>query len=205
MSDLLKKYRTYKKAFHLEKLRKECIKYAYGDVLEICSGLGVDFDYYNHNRILSVTVIDKNLGYLNFSKEVVKKEFFNKFTFKNDDAFNFINNTKNSYDCIILPLCLCAFDKPNLVIEKAVKILKQDGVIISFQHGSSRFNILRIIQQKIDPFYKRKYGCHISGEYNQLFTKLDDIKPIVVYKKHAGIFHVAIYKKTSTHTPHSNL
>lgn len=196
MKNLFKKYNSYKKAFHLEKLRKECVPKAFGDVLEICSGLGVDFDYYNHNTISSITVVDKNLEYLDFSKEIVKKDVFNKFVFKNDDAFNFISTTKSRYDCIILPLCLCVFDNPATVIEKVIKILKKDGLIISFQHGSSRFNILQTIQQKIDLLYKKKFGCHISSDYNQIFAKFEDIKPILLYKKYAGIFHVAIYKKT---------
>lgn len=196
MKDLFRKYKSYKKAFHLEKLRQDCIKYAHGDVLEICSGLGVDFDYYDHDKVLSVTVVDKNLEYLNFSKEIVKKDVFNKFAFKNDDALSFINNAEGRYDCIVLPLCLCAFDDPVLLVEKAIKILKGDGLIISFQHGSSRLSILRKIQRKLDFIYKKIFGCHVAGDYNEIFAKDSYMQPVVTYKKHAGIFHVAIYKKS---------
>lgn len=201
MKNLFKKYKNYKKALHLENLRKKCIPFAYGDILEICSGIGVNYDYYTHDKISSITVVDKNLDYLIFSKNIVEKDVFNKFIFKNDEALNFIDSTKNSYDSVILPLCLCVFDDPSLIVKKVIRILKNDGLIISFQHGSSKFKILRIIQHKLDSLYRKKYGCHLVGDYNKIFTMFNDIEPVTLYKKYAGIFHVAIYKKISD--PHT--
>ncbi len=196
MNKLLKKYKNQKRAAHLENLRKSCIPHAHGSVLEFCSGLGVNFDYYKYESIDSVTVVDKNGARLDFSKQIVKPGLLEKFIFVEDEVTSFLS-AKNAeeYDSVVLPLCLCVFDNPSEIVEKSVALLRHDGSIISFQHGFSKYKIIARIQKVLDSLYKRSYGCHLAGSYDEIFQNMNSLAKVQSYRKYSGIFHVSIYKK----------
>lgn len=148
----------------IKEARKELIPYAIGDVLEIGSGTGVNLEFYDCDKINSLTLTDRTL-----SKHLLKKEVKCQ-TMDEIDVMNLPYQDK-SFDTVVHTLVFCSVKDPLKGITELYRVLKDNGSIIFIEHVLP-CNYLKSVFKTVNPLWKLvSGGCNINRNY------LDLIKP----------------------------
>ena len=114
----------------LHKRRQELIEKVNGNVLEIGSGGGINFNYYNEELIDNLTVLD-----LKFNKAIKKHKLNNKikinYLVANAEEIPFEDNT---FDSIVATLMLCAIENQEKALKEVYRVLKPGGKLYFIEH-----------------------------------------------------------------------
>ena len=96
-----------------------------GKVLEIGSGGGVNFNYYNSKNIELLNVLDLKFNKFIMNHKLNKEMNINYIT-ANAEKLPFDDK---SFDTVVATLVLCSIDNPNKALEEIHRVLKDDGKI----------------------------------------------------------------------------
>ncbi len=144
----------------LHKRRKELISKANGNVLEIGSGGGINFNYYNSKNINSLKILD-----LKFNKLILNHKLN-----KQMDIDYIIANAENltfkdeSFDTVIVTLTLCAIDNPNKALSEINRVLKQDGKLIFIEHVLPHDKFRCNLAHSLNSIWKKVGKCNINRD-----------------------------------------
>ena len=144
----------------LHKRRKELISNANGNVLEIGSGGGINFNYYNPKNIISLKIVD-----LKFNKFILNHKLN-----KQINIDYIIVNAENlpfedkSFDTVILTLTLCAIDNPNKALSEINRVLKQDGKLIFIEHVLPHDKFCCKLAHSLNSTWKKVGKCNINRD-----------------------------------------
>ena len=125
----------------LHKRRKELITNVKGKVLEIGSGGGVNFNYYNSKNIELNK--EMNINYITANAE--KLPFDDK-----------------SFDTVVAILVLCSIDNPNKALEEIHRVLKDDGKLIFIEHVIPHEKFYRDLAHYLNGTWKKIGKCNIN-------------------------------------------
>lgn len=101
----------------LHKRRKELITNVKGKVLEIGSGGGVNFNYYNSKNIELLNVLDLKFNKFIMNHKLNKEMNINYIT-ANAEKLPFDDK---SFDTVVATLVLCSIDNPNKALEEYIE------------------------------------------------------------------------------------
>lgn len=144
----------------LNKRRKELITRANGKVLEIGSGGGINFNYYNPKNIESLEVLD-----LKFNKFILNHKLN-----KQMNIDYIIANAENlpfedeSFDTVIVTLTLCAIDNPNKALLEINRVLKQDGKLIFIEHVLPHDKFCCKLAHSLNSTWKKIGKCNLNRD-----------------------------------------
>ena len=119
----------------LHKRRQELITNVKGKVLEIGSGGGVNFNYYNSKNIELLNVLDLKFNKFIMNHKLNKEMNINYIT-ANAEKLPFDDK---SFDTVVATLVLCSIDNPNKALEEIHRVLKDDGKLIFISSIKSLF------------------------------------------------------------------
>ncbi|MBN1524380.1 MAG: class I SAM-dependent methyltransferase [Spirochaetales bacterium] len=144
----------------LEKYRSRLVTRARGDVLEIGAGSGVNFAYYNKQRIRSLTVTDLDPDPV--LRRKMKKYGFNNPVAAEIDALPF---SDNSFDTVVMTLVLCSVPDPQKAVREIQRVLRPGGEFIFIEHVASCSRKVKGLQHAVTPAWKRISGnCHLDRD-----------------------------------------
>lgn len=173
---LIKKYDNHAKMYEknqnnptLAKWRKQLLKHAYGEVLEVGIGTGANFSFYNKNTVSSVTGVDFSFEMIKRAKNAAKHLQINTQFIQAD--IDELDLEHNSYDCIVSTLTLCSYPNPIETLNKFNNWCRKDGVILLLEHSISTNPFLSFGQNMINPLFKKVAGCHCNRDIHAIIEQ----------------------------------
>lgn len=142
------------------KHRKELLRSAYGNVLEVGSGTGKNFQYYPDN--VEVTPID-------FSPKMVKIASSKAAELKNvksvlemDVECLFFED--NTFDTVVTSCVFCSVPHPVQGLKEIRRVCKNGGKVLMLEHVKSNKPVLAPLMDILNPIPLHIYGANINRD-----------------------------------------
>lgn len=142
----------------LHKRRKELITKANGKVLEIGSGGGINFNYYNSKNIKLLNVLDLKFNKFILNHKLNKEIKINYIT-ANAEKLPFEDKY---FDTVVVTLTFCAINNPNKALEEIHRVLKDDGKLIFIEHVLPHDKCYRNLADSLNNIWKKVGKCNIN-------------------------------------------
>ena len=159
--------------------RSQVVPMAYGKVLEIGIGSGLNFDYYNFNHVTEVVGVDPAVSSVAMAKSRAEK-FNSKISFIETSA-EVIDLESSTFDSVVIGYSLCTIPKPLKALAEAHRLLKPDGSLFFMEHGLAPEPHIQKWQHRITPAWKKiAGGCNLDRDIEKLIQsggfKFKDLK-----------------------------
>ncbi len=140
-------------------LRQETAGQAYGVVLEVGAGSGLNFSRYDPERVERVEAIEPDAAMLaNARPRVEQAEVPITLTQASVLALPFPNET---FDSVVVTLVFCSVSDPARGMQEIKRVLKPQGTLFMFEHVRSQRSGMARVQDAIVPLTTRLFGhCH---------------------------------------------
>ncbi|KAI9253929.1 hypothetical protein BDA99DRAFT_519373 [Phascolomyces articulosus] len=173
-------------------MRRFLIGQAKGDVLEVSTGTGRNFDYYKPDQMDSVKYTDRNQGMLTEAESKFDKfkEQFRK-TFVEFKQGNVNEQPAGRFNTVVDTFGLCSCGDPEDALISMADACKQseDSRILLLEHGRSHYDWLnRILDSNVDK-HVMKWGCWWNRDLMGLFEKekvKEKLEIVKVHRFHLG-------------------
>ena len=152
-------------------IREELIGALEGDILDVGSGTGVNFEHFNTNA--NVIAVEPSSFMLEKSKAKLPGKA--KITTYNigvtDEAMDSII-AKHSLDYIVCTLVLCTIPDQDLALKKFKEWLKPTGKLIILEHIHAEKNPNKWLQNIVNPVWKVVGdGCNLNRDTDVLIKE----------------------------------
>jgi ubiquinone/menaquinone biosynthesis C-methylase UbiE len=144
--------------------RKELLKNAYGNVLEVGAGTGANLRFYpeavNHLIISEPDEFMRKRLLTKLDDSHIKSHNIKSFGMEDIDLVD------NSVDCVVSTLVCCSVNSPQKSLGQVMRVLKPGGLFLFMEHVAAENNPKRLKwQNRINPIWKRISGnCHTNRE-----------------------------------------
>ena len=148
--------------------RRELLSQAFGHVLEIGFGTGLNLPHYP-NQVQRITTVDPNAGMHRLAQKRIRRARFEvdqrvlsgeKLPF-GDDAF----------DCIVSTFTLCSIEAVNQALCEVYRVLKPGGRFLFLEHGLGPEPQVQKWQRRLNWLEMRLAdGCHLDRNIKELVT-----------------------------------
>jgi ubiquinone/menaquinone biosynthesis C-methylase UbiE len=149
--------------FGINKIRKRILSNAHGKVLEIGSGTGANFSFYDSAFVEKVVAIEPNPFMIEKSRHKWKhKDIQIDWIEAYAEKLPFDDQT---FDTIVVTLVLCSVDDPQQVIEELKRVCKHEGKILILEHVRTTDAKLAALQDFLTPAWRKLCaGCHLNRD-----------------------------------------
>lgn len=169
----------------VRKLRREIVKRASGNVLEVSTGTGKNFPHYEKGVHLTAT--DMSAGMLALAVKRAEKLGLNAaYAVMDGEALSFADNT---FDTVVSSLTLCTFHEPVAALREMARVCKTDGRILLIEHGKSSNGWLARFQDKMADRHAARLGCWWNRE-PQEYVRQAGLSLKMTKRVVFGVFHI---------------
>lgn len=155
------------------------LRKAKGKVLEVAIGTGRNLQYYNDDKVTSVTGFDVSKGMVQVAKEKinnlpegnVKRSLYVEAGDGADRDFlmNLAVHNGGKFDTIVDTFGICSFEDPVQVLRNLSSVLAPDGRILLLEHGRSDWDwYSQTILDSSVCEHARKWGCYWNRDICQI-------------------------------------
>ena len=150
-----------------QKKRAQIIPRVSGRVLEIGIGSGLNFDFYDFDRVTEVIGVDPALSSVAIAKSRASN-FHSKSSFIEATAES-IDLESSTFDSVVIGYSLCTIPNPMQALGEAHRLLKSGGSLFFMEHGLAPELNVQKWQHRITPFW-RKFagGCNLNRNIEEL-------------------------------------
>jgi ubiquinone/menaquinone biosynthesis C-methylase UbiE len=149
------------------KQREKIVPIAYGDVLEIGIGSGLNLSLYDKNKVTSITGIDPSEEIWKENRVDIKNLPF-EFNFVKAKAEN-IPIDNNSIDSVVVTYSLCTIPDTILAFDELRRVIKPKGKLIFCEHGKAPNKAIARWQNLANPLWKMfSGGCNLNRDIPHL-------------------------------------
>jgi ubiquinone/menaquinone biosynthesis C-methylase UbiE len=143
----------------LKEIRKELIRNVYGSVLEIGSGTGINFPYYQAGT--HVVAIEPSQVMIERSQSRMKNaEVPIEIIKEGAEKLPFIDN---SFDTIVATLVFCTISDSEAALKEIIRVCKPGGQIFLVEHVKMDNPFLAKMQDLLTPFWRKICdGCCLN-------------------------------------------
>ncbi|MCK4747418.1 MAG: class I SAM-dependent methyltransferase, partial [Bacteroidales bacterium] len=136
---------------------------AYGTVLEVGIGSGLNLPFYSKEHVKHLTAIDPSKE--NWNKNTVNIESLPfEFEFIVASAES-IPADDNSCDTVVITYTLCTIPDYKTALSEIRRVLKKGGKLLFCEHGKAPERAIQIWQNIINPFWKCVGGgCNLNRD-----------------------------------------
>ncbi|MDP5105949.1 MAG: class I SAM-dependent methyltransferase [Polaribacter sp.] len=135
-----------------KKQREKVIPYAYGNVLEIGIGSGLNLPFYHLENVKHLTAIDPSIEIWNQNKCNLKNLPF-QVDFMQASAED-IPAKNNSFDTVVMTYTLCSIPDTIAAFKEIKRVLKTNGQLLFCEHGKAPDKSTQKWQKIINPAWK---------------------------------------------------
>lgn len=142
-----------------------------GDILDVGSGTGVNFEHFNSNA--NVIAVEPSAFMLDKSKaKLPGKGIITTYNMSvTDEALDSII-AKHSLDYIVCTLVLCTIPDQNLALRKFKEWLKPTGKLVILEHIHAQNKSNRFLQNIVNPVWKVVGdGCNLNRDTDVLIKE----------------------------------
>ncbi len=140
----------------MEKYRPSVASQAFGTVLEIGFGSGLNLPCYDYKNITKLYALDISLGLFDLAKESIEQVKF-PVEFINASAEK-IPLADGSVDSVVSTWSLCSIPHPSVALGEVFRVLKPGGKFIFIEHGKFPKGFMVNIQKFLSPLSEFFYG-----------------------------------------------
>lgn len=142
--------------------RAELVATAYGHVLEIGAGTGVNFDHYNFNQVDHIVLSDMIIN------AVLKKKLIGStvsYKVQEMDVEDIPYEDKY-FDTVVVTLVFCSVKHVQNGLGEIRRVLKDHGQVIFIEHVLPDHEPLKGIFNTVTPVWRRiASGCHLNRDF----------------------------------------
>ncbi|WP_313235293.1 class I SAM-dependent methyltransferase [Sporosarcina ureae] len=148
-------------ATRFKKVRTELIRNAQGNVLEIGSGTGINFPYYQQAK--HVTAIEPNPQMSRRAMRRGRNAHVPITLYEaNAESLPFADHT---FDTVISTLVFCTIPNPLLALKEIQRVSKRDAAILFFEHVKMKQPHLAKAQDLLNPLWEKVCdGCQLNRD-----------------------------------------
>ena len=149
--------------------RQKIIPVAFGNVLEIGIGSGLNTPFYDQDRVKSVTGIDPSPEIWK-ENNVDEKSLSFDFRFIKACAEN-IPADNNSFDSVVVTWSLCTIQDLTKAFEEIRRVIKPGGMLVFCEHGKAPDRAIERWQNLMNPIWKQLAGgCNLNIDIPDLIS-----------------------------------
>ena len=140
-------------------LRQETAGQAYGVVLEVGAGSGLNFSWYHPERVERVEAIEPDAAMLAYARPRVKQAAVPiTLTQASVEALPFPDA---AFDSAVVTLVFCSVSDPARGMQEIKRVLKPQGTLFLFEHVRSQSAWVARLQDALVPLTTHLFGnCH---------------------------------------------
>ncbi len=173
--------------FFIGKYRKDLLKYAYGNVLEVGIGTGANLRYYDSNcKIIGIDLSREMLKKAERKAKTLRKEII----LKEGDAEK-LHFKREKFDTVVDTLGLCTYPNPIRALKEMKRVCKKNGKILLLEHGISNKAFIAKLQRKREHKHYQKIGCSLLRNPEELVRKAG-LNINKIERKVLGIIYVIV-------------
>jgi SAM-dependent methyltransferase len=139
---------------------RELLTHAYGDVLEVGFGTGLNLPYYR-SGVHKLTAVDPNPGMYRLAEKRIKQA-----TIEVDQYLvsgERLPFEDNCFDCAVSTFTLCSIDDVARALQEVYRVLKSRGKYLFLEHGLSPEPMVERWQRRLNRLHMRlANGCHLD-------------------------------------------
>ncbi|MFL6560228.1 MAG: class I SAM-dependent methyltransferase, partial [Bacillus sp. (in: firmicutes)] len=167
-----------------KRIRKELLSKATGNVLELGSGTGINFPFYQ--KAEKVTAIEPSHYMIERSFSKLKESVVPiEVVQASAEKLPFAENT---FDTVVATLVFCTIPDPEKAILEMKRVCKFEGKILLFEHVRMQNRLLSTLQDWLTPAWKKICdGCCLNRNTLDLLMA-HDISIIKVQKYYRDLF-----------------
>ena len=160
------------------KQREKIVHRAYGDVLEIGFGGGLNLPYYDRDNVRRVFGLEPSAGMRRSAEPMLEASDIDVELI--DLPGEEIPLDNNSVDSILVTFTLCTIPDAVAALRGMRRVLKPDGHLFFCEHGKAPDRSVRRWQDRLNPAWRRlSGGCNMNRDIPALlkeggFTIEDD-------------------------------
>lgn len=173
-------------------IRWQQIGKAKGKVLEVGSGTGRNFTYYDSSKVESIVAIDSVGEMLQHAKSKMPKNINTELRVMNAHDIRYPDS---HFDTVIDTFGLCSYDDPIKVLKEMSRVCKKDGKILLLEHGKGSYDWINDILDKSAHTHAHNWGCIYNKDIKQLVVD-SGLKIVNVSRWHFGTTYVIEAKPT---------
>ena len=146
--------------------RRELLAGAYGDVLEIGFGTGLNLPYYSE-RVHKLTAIDPNPGMHRLAQKRIKQRRIevDQHVLKGER----LPFEDSRFDCAVSTFTLCSIEDVAQALREVYRVLKSGGKFLFLEHGLSPEPRVQKWQHRLNWLQVRlANGCHLDRDMKAL-------------------------------------
>ena len=183
------------------KARSKIVPQARGEVLEIGIGSGLNLQFYDAKKVLSIIGVDpaaqmQSLARARAADISIPVEMIAV------DVHG-IHADTDQFDTIIMTFTLCSIDDPVAALKEMSRVLKPDGQLLFCEHGLAPDASIKRWQHRLTPFWKPMAGgCHLNRDIPSIIREagfvIDELSeaylpgPRPMSYVYSGIAHSAV-------------
>jgi ubiquinone/menaquinone biosynthesis C-methylase UbiE len=140
-------------------LRQETAGQAYGTVLEVGAGTGLNFSWYNPKRVEQVEAIEPDSAMLTYARQrATQAPVPIRLSQASVEDLPFADA---SFDSVVVSLVFCSVEHPARGMQEIKRVLKPQGTLFLFEHVRSQNTWLARLQDALVPVTTHLFGnCH---------------------------------------------
>jgi len=147
--------------------RAQIVPLAYGRILEIGIGSGLNFDHYNFQRVEEIIGVDPAVSSVAMARSRAS-QYNSKISFIESSAES-IDLPSLSFDCVVIGYSLCTIPDPLKALAEARRLLKPEGSLLFMEHGLAPEVHIQKWQRRLTPAWKRiGGGCNLDRNIEEL-------------------------------------
>lgn len=140
-------------------IRKKLIDKAVGQVLEIGSGTGINFPFYEHQQKVIAIEPEPQM----WQQSLPRSEHARVPIELVPTGAENLPFADNYFDSVVGTLVLCTIPDPTKALAEIRRVCKPDGIILFFEHVKLEHPVLGGLQDLLTPAWKRICdGCHLN-------------------------------------------
>ena len=151
----------------IDPLREASAGQAYGIVVEVGAGNGLNFSWYQSARVEQVEAVEPDSAMLAYARERAGQAAVPiVLTQASVEALPFADAT---FDSAVATLVFCSVSDPVRGLQEIKRVLKPGGTLFLFEHVRSKTTVLAQVQDTLVPVTTRLFGnCHWNRDAEHL-------------------------------------
>ena len=152
------------------KQRKKVVPYAEGEVLEIGVGSGLNFPFYDAQKITKIWALEPSEAMQILAKKAPRDPRLNiEFITLPSEQLPFEDN---SIDTIVITFVLCTIPDVQLALQMMYRVLKPHGKLLFAEHGRAPDKQTQFLQNLVNPLWRRVAGgCNLNRHISNLLKE----------------------------------
>ncbi len=154
----------------VSKQRSLVVPGAYGDVLEVGFGSGLNLDHYNPEQVSKIWALEPSEGMQRKSAPLIAASPMNIEWLGLEGES--VPLPDSSIDTVLLTYTLCTIPGFDEALSEMRRVLKPSGQLIFCEHGLAVDKKIQSIQNRLNPVWKRLAGgCHLNRDIPALIRE----------------------------------